>query len=263
MDYKVSIFLKGMKNKQFFLAILIILTSMIFSVSAFIEEGMEYFFNHDYIVVFLQGYNGDRSLLIVLAPLIATIPFASQHIENRKSGIMKYIISRMGYKQYFNSIFIINGFISFTTFIFGMLLFLIMSILFFNRSINMDAYYAITKVSIYESAVRTSPLFYVVIIILHCSFVGVAYSSVGLAMSYFIKSKFVAWLSPFILTTIGSLFAMFLGLTKIEPMAIFDVSRVKGISIIFVFVYLILVVVISYWMSYKKFKRDIETGEEI
>ena len=91
----------------------------------------------------------------------------------------------------------------------------------------MDAYYAITKVSIYESAVRTSPLFYVGIIILHCSFVGVAYSSVGLAMSYFIKSKFVAWLSPFILTTIGSLFAMFLGLTKIEPMAIFDVSRVN------------------------------------
>ena len=76
MDYKVNIFLKGMKNKQFFLAILIILTSMIFSVSAFIEEGTEYFFNYDYIVAFLQGYNGDRSLLIVLAPLIATIPFA-------------------------------------------------------------------------------------------------------------------------------------------------------------------------------------------
>ena len=127
----------------------------------------------------------------------------------------------------------------------------------------MDAYYAITKVSIYESAVRTSPLFYVVIIILNCSFVGVAYSSVGLTMSYFIKSKFVAWLSPFILTTIGSLFAMFLGLTKIEPMAIFDVSRVEGISVIFVFVYLILIVVISYWISYKKFKRDIETDEEI
>ena len=49
MDYKVSMFLKGMKNKQFFLAILIILTSMIFSVSAFIEEGMEYFFNHNYL----------------------------------------------------------------------------------------------------------------------------------------------------------------------------------------------------------------------
>jgi len=47
------------------------------------------------------------------------------------------------------------------------------------------------------------------------------------------------------------------------PKWIFDVSRVKGISVVFVFVYLILIVVISYWMSYKKFKRDIETDEEI
>ena len=69
-----------------------------------LKRGRSIFFNYDYIVAFLQGYNGDRSLLIVLAPLIATIPFASQHIENRKSGTMKYIISRMGYKQYFNSI---------------------------------------------------------------------------------------------------------------------------------------------------------------
>lgn len=73
----------------------------------------------------------------------------------------------------------------------------------------------------------------------------------------------MAWLSPFILSTICSLFSMFLGLTKIEPMAIFDVSRVKGISIEFVFVYFLLVVGISYLMSYKKFKKDIEADEEI
>lgn len=60
MDYKVNIFLKGMKNKQFFLAILIILTSMIFSVSAFIEEGTEYFLImiilwHFYKVIMVTG----------------------------------------------------------------------------------------------------------------------------------------------------------------------------------------------------------------
>lgn len=236
---------------------------MLFSLSAFIEEGMKYFFKHDYIMTFLQGYNGDRSLLVALAPLIATLPFATRHIENRKSGTMKYIVSRIGYKQYFNSIFITNALITFTTFILGMVLFLVISILFFNRSVNIDIYYAITKVSIYQSAVKISPLFYITIIILHCSFVSIAFSSIGLAISYFFKNKFVAWLSPFILSTIVSLFAMFLGITKIEPMAIFDVSRVKGISIVFVFVYLVLVVVISYLMSYKKFKKDIEADEEI
>ncbi|HFR3939739.1 TPA: hypothetical protein ACHVI1_002218, partial [Streptococcus suis] len=94
-------------------------------------------------------------------------------------------------------------------------------------------------------------------------FVSATYSSVGLALSYFIKNKFVAWISPFIIATIGSLFAMFIGLTKIEPMAIFDVSRVKGISVIFVFAYLVFTIGIAYMVSYKKFKKDMEVDEEI
>ena len=263
MRYYVNLFLKGIKDKKFFLAVLIILLSMIFSLSAFVEEGMDYFFHHDYVMTFLQGYNGDRTLLVGLASLIATMPFAAQHIENRRSGAMKYIVSRMGYKKYFNSIFITNALLSFVVFIFGMLSFLLISILFFDKSVNMDIYYGITKVSVYEAVVKTSPLLYIGVIILHCSFVAVAYSSVGLAMSYFIKNKFIAWVSPFVIATIGSLFAMFIGFTKLEPMAIFDVSRVKGISVIFVFIYLILTVGCSYVLSYKKFKRDIETDEEI
>ncbi len=106
---------------------------MMFSLSAFIEEGMEYFFQHDYVMTFLQGYNGDRTLLTILAPLIATIPFAAQHIENRKSGTMKYIVSRMGYKKYFNSIFMTNAVLSFVTFALGMLTFLLISSLLFDK----------------------------------------------------------------------------------------------------------------------------------
>lgn len=263
MRYYFNIFLKGIRDKKFFLALLIILLSMIFSLIAFIEEGMDYFFHHDYIMTFLQGYNGDRTLLDGLAPLIATMPFAAQHIENRRSGAMKYIVSRMGYKKYFNSIFITNALLSFVVFVFGMLLFLLISILFFDKSINMNIYYGITRVSVYEAVAKTSPLLYIGVIILHCSLVAVAYSSVGLAMSYFIKNKFVAWVSPFIIATITSLFAIFIGVTKFEPMAIFDVSRVKGTSIIFVFIYLIITVSCSYVVSYKKFKKDIETDEEI
>ena len=129
MSYYVSIFFKGMRDKKFLLALLIILLSMTFSLSALIEEGMDSFFHHDYIMTFLQGYNGDRTLLVGLAPLIATMPFALQHIENRRSGAMKYIVSRMGFKKYFDSIFITNALLSFVVFIFGMLSFLLISIL--------------------------------------------------------------------------------------------------------------------------------------
>lgn len=263
MRYYTNIFLKGIRSKRFFLSVLIILFSMMFSLSAFIEEGMEYFFQHDYVMTFLQGYNGDRTLLTILAPLIATIPFAAQHIENRKSGTMKYIVSRMGYKKYFNSIFMTNAVLSFVTFALGMLTFLLISSLLFDKNINMNIYNGMTSVSVYEAVAKTSPLLYILTIILHCSFVSATYSSVGLALSYFIKNKFVAWISPFIIATIGSLFAMFIGLTKIEPMAIFDVSRVKGISVIFVFAYMVFTIGIAYMVSYKKFKKDMEVDEEI
>lgn len=264
MRYYTTVLWKSIRDKKFFLAILILLLSMLFSLGAFLEEGIEYFFHHDYIVTFLQGYNGDRALLTGLAPLVATLPFAAQHIENRRSGTMKYIVSRMGYKNYFHSFFIMNAVLSFMAFLFGMLLFLLLSFMFFEKNaISRDAYYAMTEVSIYKALVNTSPILYIGIIILHCSFVATAYSSVGLAMSFFIKNKFIAWVSPFFIATLGSLFAMFVGLTKMEPMAIFDVSRVKGISPVFVFVYLILTIGISYLASYKKFQKDIKADEEI
>ena len=99
MSYRLNVISKVMRSRKFFLSILIILLSMIFSLTAFVEEGMEYFFKHDYAMTFLQGYNGDRSLLTILGPLIATLPFSAQHVENSKSGTMKYLVARMGYKK--------------------------------------------------------------------------------------------------------------------------------------------------------------------
>lgn len=257
ISYRLNVILRVMRSGKFFLSILIILLSMFFSLTAFVEEGMEYFFKHDYLMTFLQGYNGDRSLLTILGPLIATLPFAAQHVENSKSGTMKYLVGRMGYKKYFNSNFIINFVISFITFAIGMVIFFIVSFVLFSKDLNMDAYMGMTGVSAYKILADKSALLYILVIILHCAFVGACYSSVGLALSYFIKNKFVAWIGPFIIATIGSLFAMFVGLTKLEPMAIFDVSRVQGMTPLFVISYLLISILLAYILSFVKFKKDI------
>lgn len=263
MSYRLNVISRVMRSRKFFLSILIILLSMIFSLTAFLEEGMEYFFKHDYVMTFLQGYNGDGSLLVILGPLIATLPSSAQHVENSKSGTMKYLVGRMGYKKYFNSNFIINFLISFMTFALGMVIFFIGCFAFFSKELNMDAYMGMTGVSTYKMLANKSALLYILAIILHCGFVGVCYSSLGLALSYFIKNKFVAWIGPFIIATIGSLFAMFLGLTKLEPMAIFDVSRVQGMTPVFVISYLLISLFLAYVLSLLKFKKDIENDEEI
>lgn len=263
MSYRLNVIPRVMRSRKFFLSILIILLSMIFSLTAFIEEGMEYFLKHDYVMTFLQGYNGDRSLLVILGPLIATLPFSAQHVENSKSGTMKYLVARMGYKKYFNSNFIINFLTSFITFAIGMVIFFIGCFAFFSKDLNMDAYMGMTGVSTYKMLANKSAILYILAIILHCGFVGACYSSLGLALSCFIKNKFVAWIGPFIIATIGSLFAMFLGLTKLEPMAIFDVSRVQGMTPVFVISYLLISLFLAYILSLLKFKKDVENDEEI
>ena len=56
---------------------------------------------------------------------------------------------------------------------------------------------------------------------------------------------------------------MFVGLTKLEPMAIFDVSRVQGMTPVFVISYLLISLFLDYILSLLKFKKDIENDEEI
>ena len=149
------------------------------------------------------------------------------------------------------------------TFALGMVIFFIGCFVFFSKDLNMDAYMGMTGVSTYKMLANKSALLYILVLILHCGFVGACYSSLGLSLSYFIKNKFIAWIGPFIIATIGSLFAMFVGLTKLEPMAIFDVSRVQGMTPIFVISYLLISLFLAYILSLLKFKKDIENDEEI
>ncbi len=262
LEYCKNILFNGIKDKKFFLAISIILLSMIFSLTSFLDEGSMYFFKHDYVTTFLQGYNGDKSLLVPLAPLIATIPFAANHIENRKSGIIKNLIIRIGYDKYFKYTFLINIILSFLVFFISMFIFMLFSILFFDKNIDLDIYNYITKNSMYNFVANISPLFYLLILIIHCSIISAVYSSIGLSLSYYIKNKFIAWVFPFVITTIISLFSIFLGITKLELMAMFDVTRVKDNTFIFLLFYVSFFITTSYFIAYNKFKRDIQNDEE-
>lgn len=262
LEYCKNILFNGIKDKKFFLAISIILLSMIFSLTSFLDEESVYFFKHDYVTTFLQGYNGDKSLLVPLAPLIATIPFAANHIENRKSGIIKNLIIRIGYDKYFKYTFLINIILSFLVFFISMFIFMLFSILFFDKNIDLDIYNYITKNSMYNFVANISPLFYLLILIIHCSIISAVYSSIGLSLSYYIKNKFIAWVFPFVITTIISLFSIFLGITKLELMAMFDVTRVKDNTFIFLLFYVSFFITTSYFIAYNKFKRDIQNDEE-
>lgn len=259
---KRSVF-NGIFSFKFLFGIIALLLVMTFGLYAsnkdYFSEGIKI----NYVVAFLSGYNGWGAVLSMTAPLVATIPFATKHIENRKSGLTKIFVSKMGKDKYFNNLFITNLILTFLQFVIGMFVFLGICFLLFNKSASFDDVISSQGSTIYEVFASKSAILYIMIIILHCSVVSMIFSAFGMACSYFIKNKFVAWISSFIATIIFSFFAIFLNLTQLEPMSIFDVSRVSHMKIYIVVAYVIVVIAFSYIFSKLKFNRDMLRDEEM
>ncbi len=257
MGFFFKLVFHNLKSKRFFIALGIILVTMMFSWTAFLDDSFE----HSYMEAFLHGCFGYKSLFYGLAPLIAAIPFAAQHVENSKSGTIKYIVSRLGETRYFNTMFFANVLLTAITFMIGMAVFSLISFCAFSKNVDIDVCNAAFP-NPYMQAANNSLLLYVITLIAHCSFVSVAFSSIGLAVSFFIRNKFVAWISAFIISILMGLFALFLNLVKFEPMAIFNVCRASGTTVFLVIGYSVAITGFSYLLARTKFRMVMRKDEE-
>lgn len=258
MSFFFKMVLSGLKSKRFFIALGVIIVTMMFSWTAFMEDSFE----HSYMEAFLHGCFGYKSLFYGLAPLIAAIPFAAQHVENCKSGTLKYIVARMGTKRYFNSMFFANAFLTVITFIVGMALVFFASFIVFGKNVNMEICNGGFR-NPYMGIADFSLALYVVTLIAHCSFVAIAFSSIGFSMSFVIKNKFVAWISPFIISTLMGLFAIFINLVKLEPLSIFNVCRASRTTVWLVVCYSLGVIVLTYLLARARFSMGLRKDEEV
>ncbi len=251
-----------LKSKRFYITLAILILSMVFSWTAFRDDSVP-LFEHDYMLAFVHGCHGWTTLLAILAPLLSAIPFAAQHVENYKSGTMKYIVCRMGERRYFNIMFFANICLTAITFIIGMGLFFLICVVLFSKNMDTDAFYGIVRVSTYAQIADISPVLYGVTLIAHCAFVASAFSSIGLALSFFIKNKFVAWISPFIISELMALFAMFINIVQLEPMSIFDVNRASDTTVLLVICYVLIIMISAYFLAKTKFIRAMRKDEGI
>ncbi len=263
MNYISKMCQRALLSKKFVVAVVILWVTMGFAIVDFGKFVVDITFESDYIDAFLKSYSGSWSLLPVFAPLLVAIPFAAQHIENQKSGTIKVLVSRLGENKYFNSIFFTNLIVSFLVFFVGMVLYLTMLYVFFSKNVDIVSFHDELKCSAYGDYFKNNPLAYVFLIIVHCSIVGCVFSTVGLSISYFINNKFIAWVSPFVISIITSIFALYLNVTKFEPTAVFDVTSVSYTTVPFIIGYVIVTLAGCYILSYIKFKKDMINDEVI
>lgn len=261
MSFFFRMIKSGMKSRRFYIALCVILLSMGISWTAFAEDPISLFEN-SYLRAFLHGCFGWNSPFPAVAPLIAAIPFAAQHVENCKSGTMKYMVARMGERKYLNTMFFANVCLTAITFIVGMSLFLLICFLFFDKSVDVSVCNGELP-NIYSRIATQSPFLYAITLIAHCSFVSIAFSSIGFSLSFLFNNKFIAWISAFIVSTLMGLFAIFINAVALDPTSVFDVCSCSNTTLPLVVCYVLVVVGVAYLFARVRFNRTLRHDEEI
>lgn len=213
-------------------------------------------FENDFAKVFLTGYQGYTSIFSIAVFILVTIPFASWFVRCNQSGYEKNIVVRIGQEKYVKNMFIINGVISGITVINGMVLYLIVCFILFNKNIDIESFINLTNISPYGIFANVGCITYIVVIIIHCAVVCSVFSNLGLAASFFVKKKIVAILFPFAFAIVVSFFAIFIGITKLEPLSIIQVSRVKGMTIPWIIIYLTVIEVGAYFLARMNYIKE-------
>lgn len=212
--------------------------------------------------VFMQCYEGSKALILSVPALICALAFSYWYAQNYISGMEKYIFIKVGKNRYYNSLIIANFILSGLALFIGLLILYLFALFTFKAPVDEQFINSIIIGSVFEGIGKISVHYFIFAIILHSTFFGMVYGTLGMAISFFIKNKFVALVSPFVFYTFGSLFALHVGLTKIEPKATFNVGLVTNNNAFYIYGSLFVILILSIALSRWKFVRDLKNDEE-
>ena len=204
------------KNKSFYAVLLVGIT--ITTLEAFSNNNIRLstvdfidFPNGVYNNLILYNLGEYMRMLQMVFPLIVTVAFADSYLEDVKSGFIKNIITRYDKKKYLITRFLVNFVVS------GVVISipLIVNYMLYAGSIpsiDPHIYFSQVNVDAYgflPGLYYTYPFIHMCIRILLLFIYGGALSSIALATSIFIKSKYIITIIPFI---------VYIGIDVIIPM---------------------------------------------
>lgn len=260
-NYIFILLKQGIVSKKFIFSIILAVFLLCFGIIEELSNYNEYGIYLTPFEAFMNGYEGSKTMILVAPTLICTIPFAYRYAEEHKSGFEKNVVLKIGYRKYYKAIMISNGIISFLSMFIGLSLYYILSHIIFSGNVTMEHLETYSR-EIFGGLINISPNIYIFAIILHSSFFALVYGVLGMAFTFFVKIKNAGVLFPFLFYTVGSLVSLHFGITKIEPKATFSLTLVSNNSPIYIYGSLLLILILSVFLSHFKFNRDLENNEE-
>ncbi|TSB45877.1 hypothetical protein [Alkalicoccobacillus porphyridii] len=176
------------------------------------------------LYIFLSGYNtGTANFLVIVFPILATLPFASSYVEDCKSGLIKYTYLRMQKRTYMYIRLVVNGIIGGTVLFIGpfvAFVFLMIAKTFTGMPMVKEH---METVAYFESIGVHSPLLMIIIILMTLFCCGFIIATIALGISTFIQNSYLTILIPFILyilsgTVLKSIY------TNLNLLALYDVD---------------------------------------
>lgn len=156
---------------------------------------------YDQFILIESGRNSQ--IFIMLIALISTMAIADSYKEDIDSGVIKNIYYRTKRKNYLISKFLCNYILSFSVITIPLMVHLIVLKLF----IPSIRYNTMFSASIYNEVATTFNqngymTIYILLMIMIISLIGATFSSIALAVSTFIKNKYIVTIIPFAISIV-------------------------------------------------------------
>lgn len=226
------------------------LISLIASVICLVIGGYEsliIYKQNSYVNAFFSSLtNGTSSIMALVFPIIACIPYAASYAEEKVSGYLNYVIIKVNKKKYIRTKILscaLSGGLAVGV---PALVFLIACIWCKGTQLSstQSEYYYITHaVGLFDR----SPIFYCLLYVLNFFLCGAIFALIGLAVSVYINNKYLIHIIPF---AIYILLAMLMANININlnPVTLYDINSYSESSLVFNSIYKIVIMIVPMYI---------------
>lgn len=168
---------------------------------------------------YFNAYDAWRRVIaafVLLAPLAAALPYADSLLQDRNQGFARYALLRMTHTRYLLTKFLVNMLVGGLVVALPMALFFVFTLFHYPRGLPpvppvSDANGPIWAYGFLSDYYKPYPDLYVAGRILLGFLFGMVFSSLGMALSPFVRMRYVILASPFIFLIAFGFIANFVG----------------------------------------------------
>lgn len=208
-----------------FLATLIIL-AVGFLAIVFINGNFEFNFYKKFYdsfdIFLLTRAFGRASILSLVAPLLAVLVFSNSYLQDKDSGFLKLIYTRMNKKKYIISRIFVNAISSGVIISTALVVILIFISLIFGIKTNPDSHFQV--MGSYAFLYEKSKWIYVIFIIILSFVFNAIFATLSLGISPFINNKYLSILSPFFIYVLSTTLFSYIGFGKLNMGILFTLN---------------------------------------